>query len=216
MPYGARFVARRWQDRGIPREPDALAREVDRYLAAAGDPPVGRSDRDHRAARRPHVFRADRRSRLQSASRARHRSGGARRSFALRRIRRVWRFTNEARSTRRSGPWRLRSSARRRVARASREIGTASDGPRARAFARDAAAVSRSACCPAPQIVPLVMGHQRRETAYGLGDAIAAAVKGRRAVLVASTDLSHYQNARPRRGSTARSFSRCSDSTPTA
>lgn len=48
---------------------------------------------------------------------------------------------------------------------------------------------------PDAEIVPLVMGHQRRETAYALGDAIATAVKGRRAVLVASTDLSHYQNA---------------------
>jgi MEMO1 family protein len=48
---------------------------------------------------------------------------------------------------------------------------------------------------PDAAIVPLVMGHQRRETAYLLGDAIAAAVKGRRAILIASTDLSHYQNA---------------------
>ena len=48
---------------------------------------------------------------------------------------------------------------------------------------------------PDAEIVPLVMGHQRRETAYALGDAIAAAVKGRKAVLVASTDLSHYQSA---------------------
>lgn len=48
---------------------------------------------------------------------------------------------------------------------------------------------------PHVSIVPLVMGHQRRETAYELGDAIAAVVKGRRAVIVASTDLSHYQSA---------------------
>ncbi len=48
---------------------------------------------------------------------------------------------------------------------------------------------------PDISIVPLVMGHQRRETAADLGEAIAAAVSGRRAVLVASTDLSHYQNA---------------------
>ena len=41
MPYGSLFVARRWQDRGIPSHPDALAREVDRYLAAAGEPPPG-------------------------------------------------------------------------------------------------------------------------------------------------------------------------------
>ena len=48
---------------------------------------------------------------------------------------------------------------------------------------------------PDAEIVPLVMGHQRRETAYALGDAIAAASNGRKAVLVASTDLSHYQPA---------------------
>jgi AmmeMemoRadiSam system protein B len=48
---------------------------------------------------------------------------------------------------------------------------------------------------PEAAIVPLVMGHQRRQTAEELGDAIAAGVKGHRAVLVASTDLSHYQNA---------------------
>jgi len=48
---------------------------------------------------------------------------------------------------------------------------------------------------PEIAIVPLVMGHQLRETAEALGDAIAAAVKGRRAVLIASTDLSHYQSA---------------------
>lgn len=48
---------------------------------------------------------------------------------------------------------------------------------------------------PEAAIVPLVMGHQTRDTAWELGDAIAEAVRGRRAVLVASTDLSHYQNA---------------------
>ncbi len=48
---------------------------------------------------------------------------------------------------------------------------------------------------PRAEIVPLVMGFQRRETAYALGEAIAGAVAGRKAVLVASTDLSHYQTA---------------------
>ena len=69
---------------------------------------------------------------------------------------------------------------------------------------------------PDAEIVPLVMGHQRRETAYALGDAIAAAVKGRRAMLVASTDLSHYQSASTAAKLDARSFSRYSASTPTA
>jgi AmmeMemoRadiSam system protein B len=48
---------------------------------------------------------------------------------------------------------------------------------------------------PDISIVPLVMGHQRRETAHELGDALATVIKGTRALIVASTDLSHYQNA---------------------
>jgi hypothetical protein len=39
------------------------------------------------------------------------------------------------------------------------------------------------------------MGVQRRTTVFELADALATALKGRRAVLVASSDLSHYQNA---------------------
>jgi AmmeMemoRadiSam system protein B len=39
------------------------------------------------------------------------------------------------------------------------------------------------------------MGHQTPETARLLGDALAAAIRGRRALLVASTDLSHYHDA---------------------
>ncbi len=49
---------------------------------------------------------------------------------------------------------------------------------------------------PNVSIVPLVMGFQRRETAFALGDAIAGILKGRQAVVIASSDLSHYQNAR--------------------
>jgi AmmeMemoRadiSam system protein B len=48
---------------------------------------------------------------------------------------------------------------------------------------------------PDVMIVPLVMGYQRRETAYRLGDAIAAAVRKYRAVIIASTDLSHYKDS---------------------
>jgi len=44
-------------------------------------------------------------------------------------------------------------------------------------------------------IVPLLVGHQTAATAHALGDALAAAVRGRRALLVASTDLSHYHDA---------------------
>lgn len=48
---------------------------------------------------------------------------------------------------------------------------------------------------PGVPFVPLVMGHQTASTASALGDALAAAIAGRTALLVASTDLSHYHPA---------------------
>lgn len=50
---------------------------------------------------------------------------------------------------------------------------------------------------PGVSIVPLVMGHQTRETAIALGDALACAIEPRReeVLLVASSDLSHYEDA---------------------
>jgi MEMO1 family protein len=48
---------------------------------------------------------------------------------------------------------------------------------------------------PDAKIVPLVMGHQTPETIRGLADALAAACRGRQALLVGSTDLSHYFDA---------------------
>ncbi|MCU1384351.1 MAG: hypothetical protein JWL71_3048 [Acidobacteria bacterium] len=48
---------------------------------------------------------------------------------------------------------------------------------------------------PAVPIVPLLMGYQTAETAASLGIALAAALRGRRALLIASTDLSHYHDA---------------------
>jgi hypothetical protein len=48
---------------------------------------------------------------------------------------------------------------------------------------------------PGLPIVPLVMGYQTASTAYQLGDAIANATAGRHALLIASTDLSHYHAA---------------------
>jgi AmmeMemoRadiSam system protein B len=45
-------------------------------------------------------------------------------------------------------------------------------------------------------IVPLLMGHQTRETVEELGRALAQSLAGRRVLLVASTDLSHYFDAR--------------------
>ena len=44
-------------------------------------------------------------------------------------------------------------------------------------------------------IVPLVMGYQTRDTINRLADALAGTLAGRRALLIASTDLSHYYEA---------------------
>jgi MEMO1 family protein len=48
---------------------------------------------------------------------------------------------------------------------------------------------------PATPIVPLLMGLQTAATAADLGAALASALRGRRALLIASTDLSHYHDA---------------------
>jgi AmmeMemoRadiSam system protein B len=48
---------------------------------------------------------------------------------------------------------------------------------------------------PGVPIVPMVMGHQDRATIEALADALAYAASGRRALLVASTDLSHFFDA---------------------
>ena len=48
---------------------------------------------------------------------------------------------------------------------------------------------------PAVPIVPLLMGYQTAATAAALATALATVLRGRRALLVASTDLSHYHDA---------------------
>ena len=49
---------------------------------------------------------------------------------------------------------------------------------------------------PEARIVPLLMGFQSREAIEQLAAALTAALRGRRALIVASTDLSHYFDAR--------------------
>jgi len=48
---------------------------------------------------------------------------------------------------------------------------------------------------PQTPIVPLVMGHQTPDTVTRLADALVEALSTRRALLVASSDLSHFQQA---------------------
>lgn len=48
---------------------------------------------------------------------------------------------------------------------------------------------------PETPIVPIVMGYQRRDTVADLGRALAAALPDARALLIASSDLSHFHDA---------------------
>lgn len=48
---------------------------------------------------------------------------------------------------------------------------------------------------PDTPIVPIVMGFQTRDTAHALAEAIVSAAGGRRVLLVASSDLSHFYDA---------------------
>jgi AmmeMemoRadiSam system protein B len=52
-----------------------------------------------------------------------------------------------------------------------------------------------AALVPEVPILPLVMGQQTRETAMALGDALGDALQGRTALIIASSDLSHYLDA---------------------
>ena len=49
---------------------------------------------------------------------------------------------------------------------------------------------------PGLPIVPMLMGRQTAETARALADALATVLRGRRTLLIASTDLSHYHDAK--------------------
>ena len=61
---------------------------------------------------------------------------------------------------------------------------------------------------PELPIVPVLIGFQQRDTIEALADAIVRAFTGRRALLIASTDLSHYFDAEDRG---RRSTGACSD-----
>jgi MEMO1 family protein len=52
-----------------------------------------------------------------------------------------------------------------------------------------------AALAPELPIVPMVMGHQTRETAFAVGDCLAHVLRGREALLIASSDLSHFFDA---------------------
>ena len=189
LPVRRAAVAGSW----YPAQPDALAREVDRYLAAAGEPPAG----DPIAIIAPHA------GLMYSGPIAAH-------AYSMLRGRDIEvavlagpshyvGFEGVAIYERGAfetpfGPMRISEHCADAIAMGSRQI-QSHPTAHVREHSLEMQLPFLKRVLPDVEIVPLVMGHQRRETAYALGDAIATAVKGRKAVIVASTDLSHYQSA---------------------
>ena len=176
-----------------PADPVALAREVDRYLAAAEEPPAGT----------PLAIIAPHAGLMYSGPIAAH-------AYRLLHARDIdvavlvgpshyVGFEGAAIYERGAfdtpfGPVPVAESCAADIVNASKEIGT---HPLAhvREHSLEMQLPFLKRVLPNAEIVPIVMGYQRRKTAYAVGDAIVEGMKGRRAVLVASTDLSHYHNA---------------------
>jgi len=68
-------------------------------------------------------------------------------------------------------------------------------GPHAREHSLEMQLPFLQRVLPGVMMVPLLMGIQSRDTARALGDALGEVLRRRRALLVASTDLSHYHDA---------------------
>jgi AmmeMemoRadiSam system protein B len=175
-----------------PGTPAALTREVDTYLDAAPAAVEG----DLRAIIVPHagiIFSGPVGAYAYNAA--------AGRNFE---VAYWWGRPTSSRSTAwRCGPMapsRLRS-ARRESMRPARAAISASPvvQPRPDAHRREHSLEMQlpflKRVLPDVPIVPLLIGFQRRDTIEAVAQAIATAFAGRRALLVASTDLSHYLDA---------------------
>ena len=176
-----------------PSQPDALAREVDRYLDAAGEPPAGN----------PTAIIAPHAGLMYSGPIAAH-------AYSLLRGRDIAvavlvgpshyvGFEGVAIYERGAfdtpfGPVPISEHCADAIAMGSRQI-RSHPTAHVREHSLEMQLPFLKRVLPDVEIVPLVMGHQRRDTAHALGEAIAAGVKDRKAVIVASTDLSHYQTA---------------------
>jgi AmmeMemoRadiSam system protein B len=176
-----------------PANPEALAREVDRYLAAVDQSPSG----DPLAVIAPHAG-------------LRYSGPVAAYSYQLLRGRQVdvavlvgpshyvgfdgvAIYEHGAFETP-LGPATIAEHCAAAIALASRRV-REHPAAHAREHSLEMQLPFLKRVLPNTPIVPLVMGYQHRDMAYELGEAIAASVKGARVVLIASTDLSHYQNA---------------------
>ena len=177
----------------------ACAAEVDRYLAAVPAPRAARPPRRaHRAARRPALFGPGGRPRLRPAARA---AGGRRSCWSGPRTAwrsRVRRLRGRARSRRRSGRARsTRTLADALLAADPRPPRGPAAAPR-RALARDAAAVPAAPAAATRGSCRADGRPVARRGVDALAAALARALAGRDALLVASSDLCHY-HPRPRR-----------------
>lgn len=92
------------------------------------------------------------------------------------------------------GPLRIDEPAAKRLAAACPVL---SDIPEAheREHSLELQLPFLAALAPSTPIVPIVMGFQTRETAEGLADGLVEALRGRRVLLIASSDLSHFYDA---------------------
>lgn len=177
-----------------PAAPEQLAREVDRYLAAAADPPAG----DLVAIIAPHA------GLKYSGPVAAH----AYRLLAGRTIdvavlvgpSHFVGFDGVALYDRGAfespfGPCRIAETCASAIAAAAgtciKELASA----HAREHSLEMQLPFLKRVAPHAAIVPLVIGYQTRDTICDLAGALATGLKGCRAVLIASTDLSHYHDA---------------------
>ena len=189
MPIRPAAVAGTW----YPGTAGALTRDVDGYLQQAADwtgGPIQAVLAPHAGLMfsgpvGAHAYRA-------AASQAirRHR---ARRAVAFRRVRGGLDLSRRGvrDAARRRGSSTTLSPGRCRAARVVRTLPSAHQ--REHSLEMQLPFVRR--LFPDARIVPLVMGFQTRDTIVGLADALAAACRGRQALLVGSTDLSHYFDA---------------------
>ena len=161
-------------------------RRLDRRMRSGGDCAACRADvLRARSAPTPTRRRRDR-TRTTSPCWSGHRTTW--RSTACRSIRR-------ARSTRRSGRRRDRRASWRRALMASPADPARMPAAHRREHSLEMQLPFLRRLLPDVRIVPLLMGYQMRETITALAAALAAAFAGRRVLIVASTDLSHYFDA---------------------
>ena len=176
---------------GKPRRAGARRRWLSRF----GGGRAGRVDcRGDRATCRPDVLGAGRGVGVQGRRGTGVRRGGARRAVALRQRSRASRSIRTAHSPRRSADAVIddRGAAcdlrhRRSSARCRR--------PTQREHSLEMQLPFLRRVLPDVPIVPLLIGHQTRETIIALGTRSLRPFAGGSALLVASTDLSHYFDA---------------------